>query len=61
MGFHAWQLYTVVSESNSSSVLSVYQPICILKSNPRQEDFRTVARHIKCLFLQVRGESGPLV
>ena len=33
----------------------------ILKSNPRQEDFRTVARHIKCLFLQVRGESGPLV
>ena len=35
--------------------------ICILKSNPRHEHFRTVARHIKCLFLQVRGESGPLV
>ena len=26
MGFHAWQLYTVLSESNSSSVFSVYQP-----------------------------------
>ena len=26
MGFHAWQLYTVLGESNSSSVHSVYQP-----------------------------------
>ena len=26
MGFHAWQLYTALSESNSSSVFSVYQP-----------------------------------
>ena len=26
MGFHAWKLYTVLSESNSTSVLSAYQP-----------------------------------
>ena len=38
-----------------------FKTICTLKSNPRLADFRTVARHIECLFLQVRGESGPLV
>ena len=32
--------------------------ICILKSNTRQETFSTLARHIKCSFLQVREESG---
>ena len=35
--------------------------ICILKSNTRQENFRTVARQIKCSFLQVRKESGSPV
>ena len=30
----------------------------ILKSNTRQENFSTLARHIKCSFLQVREESG---
>ena len=28
--------------------------ICILKSNTRQENFSTLARRIKCSFLQVR-------
>ena len=35
--------------------------ICILKSNTGQENFRTVARHNKCSFLQVRKESGSPV
>ena len=30
----------------------------ILKSNTREENFSTLARHIKCSFLQVREESG---
>jgi len=29
-----------------------------MKSNTRQENFRTSARHIKCSFLLVREESG---
>ena len=33
MGFNAWQLYTALSESNSSSVLPVYQPY--LKLEPQ--------------------------
>ena len=31
------------------------------KSNTRQEDFRTVARHNRCSFVQVREEGGSPV
>ena len=34
-----------------------WREIRILKSNTRQENFSTLARHIKCSFLQVREES----